>query len=445
MSDQNNKELPQAEVKTTANSNQAEQNTQSLEAGITDSQLKQLRKEIQGKLVEYVSTAIIAGSTMAGIYLNRDSIAKTLQINNIQVPNITIKIEPNYKGDSFNTTPKPTQPPINEANPTSVVTNTEISPTIAKSPVKKFSTEEQKEIDQLEIELKSQQSQIAKCQSEIKRLEALKIIYSNKGETTPKIDTKIATNQKMLAMLEKNGVITQDRINKLYGIGSKTLSTKIEGEIISRPTRYDQLSKSHKSFLRSLLNHDVVIEPKEADLVNVEKVEKGKVEKMEKKAGVAFNKMRLKAAKKGINLNMVSAFRSFDTQTEIFFRGEGVTGPIPLSLIYRDGQDKNIAIIKAYRTRMHMSGAPGFSMHSTGTVGDIGLIDGSFEETAEYKWLKNHAAEFGFEESYPKGNKMGVAFEPWHWRYVGKILKAPSIPTRISTNSAPKPFRTKGN
>ncbi|MEK7624609.1 MAG: D-alanyl-D-alanine carboxypeptidase family protein [Patescibacteria group bacterium] len=40
-----------------------------------------------------------------------------------------------------------------------------------------------------------------------------------------------------------------------------------------------------------------------------------------------------------------------------------------------------------------------------------------FSQTEEYRWLKKNAAKFGFYLSFPKDNKLGVKFEPWHWHY----------------------------
>lgn len=40
-----------------------------------------------------------------------------------------------------------------------------------------------------------------------------------------------------------------------------------------------------------------------------------------------------------------------------------------------------------------------------------------FSKTDEYCWMRKNAKRFGFAMSYPKGNKYGVMFEPWHWRY----------------------------
>jgi len=43
----------------------------------------------------------------------------------------------------------------------------------------------------------------------------------------------------------------------------------------------------------------------------------------------------------------------------------------------------------------------------------------AFENLPEYKWLAQHAVEYGFVLSYPRNNPSGISFEPWHWRYEG--------------------------
>jgi D-alanyl-D-alanine carboxypeptidase len=47
-----------------------------------------------------------------------------------------------------------------------------------------------------------------------------------------------------------------------------------------------------------------------------------------------------------------------------------------------------------------------------------------FDKTEEYKWLLENAGRFGFSLSYPKGNKYGVMFEPWHWSFRKQENKA---------------------
>jgi LAS superfamily LD-carboxypeptidase LdcB len=44
-------------------------------------------------------------------------------------------------------------------------------------------------------------------------------------------------------------------------------------------------------------------------------------------------------------------------------------------------------------------------------------ISDDFGITEEYAWLQANAGRFGFYESYPKDNDLGMMYEPWHWRY----------------------------
>lgn len=62
---------------------------------------------------------------------------------------------------------------------------------------------------------------------------------------------------------------------------------------------------------------------------------------------------------------------------------------------------------------------PGHSEHHTGFAIDIRLpkqtVGVRLSRSESYKWLKSHAHEYGFFESYKKDNIFGVIFEPWHW------------------------------
>ena len=50
---------------------------------------------------------------------------------------------------------------------------------------------------------------------------------------------------------------------------------------------------------------------------------------------------------------------------------------------------------------------------------DINSLEEDFADTKEYEWLLEHAKNYGFEMSFPKNNKQGLGFEPWHWKYTG--------------------------
>ena len=48
-----------------------------------------------------------------------------------------------------------------------------------------------------------------------------------------------------------------------------------------------------------------------------------------------------------------------------------------------------------------------------------------FGDSIEFNWVKENAYKYGFILRYPKGKEYitGFKYEPWHYRYVGKISK----------------------
>ena len=71
------------------------------------------------------------------------------------------------------------------------------------------------------------------------------------------------------------------------------------------------------------------------------------------------------------------------------------------------------------------SARPGFSEHQLGYSADVTNENNvsfvQFENTPEYRWLKDNAHKYGFLLRYPKGKEYitGYQFESWHYRYVG--------------------------
>lgn len=60
---------------------------------------------------------------------------------------------------------------------------------------------------------------------------------------------------------------------------------------------------------------------------------------------------------------------------------------------------------------------PGYTEHHNGLTVDINLY-GLGKNSPQYKWLKKHAREYGFEASYPKRDE-----EAQHWRFNRKLLE----------------------
>ena len=66
---------------------------------------------------------------------------------------------------------------------------------------------------------------------------------------------------------------------------------------------------------------------------------------------------------------------------------------------------------------------PGTSEHHTGLAIDFNGVKDDFYKTKEYSWLMSNAANYGFILRYPqnKTDVTNVIYEPWHFRYVGKV------------------------
>ena len=124
-------------------------------------------------------------------------------------------------------------------------------------------------------------------------------------------------------------------------------------------------------------------------------------------AALALDAMRRAAAADGIDLRLISGYRSHTLQEGIFFDVKS---------------ERN----QTAEERAKVSAPPGYSEHSTGYAIDLG--DGSrpdtdlsisFETTPTFRWLQDFAASYHFTMSFPEENPQGVSYEPWHWRFEG--------------------------
>ncbi|HSX30504.1 MAG TPA: M15 family metallopeptidase [Candidatus Saccharimonadales bacterium] len=72
---------------------------------------------------------------------------------------------------------------------------------------------------------------------------------------------------------------------------------------------------------------------------------------------------------------------------------------------------------------------PNYSQHTIASKAaiDFKTVDGSpsdnkpddFKDTVDYVWLRQHANDFGFYESWLEGNEFNMKPEPWHWQFLG--------------------------
>lgn len=126
--------------------------------------------------------------------------------------------------------------------------------------------------------------------------------------------------------------------------------------------------------------------------------------KVHHKCNEAFKEMQAAAAKEGLNIYIVSGFRSEKYQITVF---------------KRKFADKNFPTEEEFKSRLAFSAPSGYSEHHTGLAIDINSTSQSFANTREYEWLQEHANEYGFELSFPENGEQGLGYEPWHYRYIG--------------------------
>ena len=123
----------------------------------------------------------------------------------------------------------------------------------------------------------------------------------------------------------------------------------------------------------------------------------GMSQSMRDDAAAALEEMFAAAKADGINLSIVSGYRSYSKQSSIYSRKKASQG--------QEAADR-------------VSARPGTSEHQLGLAVDL---DGT---KLAYEWLAANCWEYGFILRYPADSVeiTGVIHEPWHFRYVGTEL-----------------------
>jgi len=140
------------------------------------------------------------------------------------------------------------------------------------------------------------------------------------------------------------------------------------------------------------------------DLVPVGRDMFGRDQYLAPRASRHWQLMHGAALESGIELQIVSAFRSVDYQC----------------MLIRNKLEQGLSIDEILK----VNAAPGYSEHHTGAALDLGTpgcepLSEEFEDTHAFAWLQRNAPKYEFELSYPRNNKYGIIYEPWHWAYRG--------------------------
>ena len=132
----------------------------------------------------------------------------------------------------------------------------------------------------------------------------------------------------------------------------------------------------------------------------------GMDQSMRDDAATALEEMFAAAKEDGINLSIVSGYRSYSKQSAIYGRKKAEQGQ---------------------KAADRVSARPGTSKHQLGLAMDVARkgstqLNTKFGTTKEGQWLNQNAHRFGFIIRYLEGYEevTGYMYEPWHVRYVGR-------------------------
>ena len=155
-------------------------------------------------------------------------------------------------------------------------------------------------------------------------------------------------------------------------------------------------------------NNPISKDYKPDDLVKVD-LPSLREEQLRKEAMITLKDLFVAAKKEGYSIKLISAYRSFAYQQQLY-----------------DHYRKESSIADLNR----IDDLPGKSEHQLGLAVDLGdyaekyLLKSDFANTKLFQWLEKNSYKYGYILRYPKGKESitGYKFHPWSFRYVGKKL-----------------------
>lgn len=190
---------------------------------------------------------------------------------------------------------------------------------------------------------------------------------------------------------ERNDVFEKQIRDATKTVGKLDKLSKIDAELLMKYSKVYFLNEHY-------VPESVVL------IASSSRLKTDEAEYIQEKVAPFLEDMLEEAKEDGIELLVVSAYRSFDEQKSL---------KSAYSVQYGSGANT-------------FSADQGYSEHQLGTTIDLttseiggGLV--GFEKTEAYAWLLKYAHRYGFVLSYPERNGYYI-FEPWHWRFVGEDL-----------------------
>lgn len=183
---------------------------------------------------------------------------------------------------------------------------------------------------------------------------------------------------------------------------SVTETNQIEGEQPDKKTK-----KEITDWNLKLANYENILpEDFTVDVANIDETRQ-----FDARAIQYLNQMMNDMRKDGItNVWIQSAYRSVARQKELY------DNSIQKYLKQGKTQEEAEKLTNEYINK------PGSSDHNLGLAVDFNDVSNDFEELKGFKWLQENAENYGFVLRYPKDKEdiTKIAYESWHWRYVGE-------------------------
>lgn len=144
--------------------------------------------------------------------------------------------------------------------------------------------------------------------------------------------------------------------------------------------------------------------PNDLEIININYANENKM--LRKEAKEAFESLSEDALKEGYKIIAVSTYRDYDYQNNLYEEYVSTSG-----MEYAD---------KCSARAGHSEHQTGLAVDVMGSNNDYNL----FVDTKEFSWMKDNAYKYGFILRYPENKEKitGFKYEPWHYRYVGKIV-----------------------
>ena len=216
----------------------------------------------------------------------------------------------------------------------------------------------------------------------------------------------------LIVKKSKNKTTVETTTNQVEQTASEQEENKVEGELANEQNKNQnqdqgqQPEKEITDWRLTLANYETLLP--ENFTVKVENIDKTR--QFDARAIGELNDMMNQMKKDGItNIWIQSAYRSVARQKELY--------DASVKKYLQEGKTQE----EAEKLTNEYINKPGSSDHNLGLAVDFNKVDNGFEKLDGFKWLQKNAENYGFVLRYPKDKEdiTKIAYESWHWRYVG--------------------------